>query len=146
MSTKVYAKPGENVLQLRGTGTSDYYGLTVDNIRLVKDGDQRNLIINSGFENPKIKDKWVGYAGGVEGWICTYMEIGNGPIYNKRWNSQVCELDAASNSIVTQIVNINQDQWCRCLEGVPPIGAPIISLPPVIPNIPNLTVPPIRNF
>ena len=30
------------------------------------------------------------------------MEIGVGTFYNKRWPSQVCELDAAGNSIITQ--------------------------------------------
>ncbi len=37
-SVNVYAKEGDNFLQLRGAGISDAYGLTVDNIRLVKEG------------------------------------------------------------------------------------------------------------
>ncbi len=37
------------------------------------------------------------------------MEVGKGVLYNKGWNSQVCDLDAASNSIVSQFVTLDSD-------------------------------------
>ena len=62
------------------------------------------------------------------------MEIGVGTFYNKRWTSQVCELDAAGNSIVSQFI------WIGDRPSNP--TAPIIPLPPNIPNIPNIQAPP----
>ena len=35
------------------------------------------------------------------------MEIGYGPIYNKEWTTQVCELDSDKNYEMTQQVNID---------------------------------------
>jgi hypothetical protein len=37
-SVRVYANEGPNILELRGTGKSDGFGLTVDNVKLVKEG------------------------------------------------------------------------------------------------------------
>ncbi len=98
----VYANEGENTLQLRGAGISDNFGLTVDNIKLVKEGTTQNLVVNGGFENPKIDKDWKGFHEGIQGWSATYMEIGVGTFFNPRWPSQVCELDGAGNSIITQ--------------------------------------------
>ena len=65
-STKVYAKPGENVLQLRGAGVSDWYGVTVSNVRLVKDSENRNLIVNGDFSKPKLApNTFLGIMGGI---------------------------------------------------------------------------------
>lgn len=60
-SVNVYANDGENILQLRGAGISDSFGMTVDNIKLVKEGTIRNLVVNGGFENPKIENDWKGF-------------------------------------------------------------------------------------
>ena len=98
----MYANEGENVLQLRGAGVSDGFGLTVDNVKLVKEGTTQNLVVNGGFERPKIDKDWRGFHEGIEGWSATYMEIGVGSYFNLRWPSQVCELDGAGNSIITQ--------------------------------------------
>ena len=97
----VYANEGENILQLRGAGISDNAGLTVDNVKLVKEGTTQNLVVNGGFERPKIEKDFGGFQG-IEGWSSTYMEIGVGSYFNLRWPSQVCELDGVGNSIITQ--------------------------------------------
>jgi len=40
------------VLQIRGKGVADGYGLTIDDVSLSKDGTDKNLVVNSGFELP----------------------------------------------------------------------------------------------
>ncbi len=81
-SVKVYAKEGQNILQLRGKGISDSNGVTVDNIRLVKDGSIQNLILNGGFEDPKVETNLKVFRGGVPGWSSDIMELGPGITYN----------------------------------------------------------------
>ena len=93
---------------MRGAGTSDAAGLGVDNIRLVKDGSTQNLVVNGDFENPKVPKDWQGFNGGIQGWACDYMEIGVGTFFNKRWPSQVCELDVYHNTIITQKISLNE--------------------------------------
>ena len=106
-STKVYAKPGENVLQLRGAGVSDTHGVTASNVRLVKDSENRNLIVNGDFSKPKLAlNTWQGFNGGIEGWTSVYMEIGTGTLWNPKWPGQVIELDTNRNAFITQIVKI----------------------------------------
>jgi hypothetical protein len=74
------------------------------------------------------------------------MEVGKGDTYSKRWNSQVCELDASSNSIITQLVTIDSDnQCCDCMRNPYTPGAPIIPLPAFIPQIPNVPLPPFKS-
>lgn len=74
------------------------------------------------------------------------MEVGNGVIYNRKWNSQICDLDAASNSIVSQFVNIESDNHCgRCMKKPFIPGAPRNPLPAFIPKIPNLTNSPFKS-
>ena len=141
-STKVYARQGENVLQLRGAGVSDCHGVTVTNVRLVKDSEGRNLIVNGDFANPKVAlNTWQGFVGGIEGWISVYMEIGTANLFNPKWNSngQVCELDTNQNAVITQLVNIDDSN----IPFSP--GAPFIPLPSQIPNIPHVHSP-ARNF
>lgn len=36
------------------------------------------------------------------------MEIGVGSFFNSRWPSQVCELDGAGNSIITQKIYVRE--------------------------------------
>ena len=78
------------MLELRVKGKSDTARVTVDNIRLVKDGTCENLIVNGGFENPKVNKGWNGINGGISGWTCEQMKIGVGKIFNPRWTTQVC--------------------------------------------------------
>jgi hypothetical protein len=77
------------VLEIKGRGKADSYGLTIDNVKLIKDGTTRNLVVNGGFENPDQNGKWNIYDK-VEGWTGKQFEIGEGKLYNCRWNSQVC--------------------------------------------------------
>ena len=36
------------------------------------------------------------------------MEIGAGTFVNRRWPTQVCELDALENSVITQVIMIRE--------------------------------------
>jgi hypothetical protein len=140
-STKVYAKSGDNVLQFRGAGISDVHGVTVSNVRLTKDSEGRNLIVNGDFKNPKLPaNTWKGFHGGIEGWISVYLEVGTAALFNPSWAGradQVIELDTNQNAIISQIVSVNDSCSSRP-------GAPIIPLPHYIPNIPFVQ-PPFRN-
>ena len=54
-----------------------------------------DIIVNGGFEKPNLKDKekkWK-IQDKIPGWKGKDIEVGWGKIYNKNWNSQVCELD-----------------------------------------------------
>jgi hypothetical protein len=86
----------KNVLSLKGTGTSDGYGLTVDNFNLHKLGSTQNYIVNGDFELPNLNHGWQNLKNPT-GWTGDVIEIGYGPIYNSEWTTQVCELDAESN-------------------------------------------------
>jgi hypothetical protein len=45
------------------------------------------------------------------GWISSaQMEIGYGPIYNKGWKTQVCELDSNQNYEIKQGISLNLDE------------------------------------
>jgi hypothetical protein len=56
----VIAKVGHNSLQFAASGTSDSYGLTIDNIKLIRNGDksQNNIVINGEFEHPNVNGHW----------------------------------------------------------------------------------------
>ena len=45
----VYVDVGENSLKFQGSGCSDSYGLTIDNVRLVRQGTNVNIVVNGGF-------------------------------------------------------------------------------------------------
>jgi hypothetical protein len=100
-SIYVNAKIGENNIKFEGTGVSDSYGLTIDNVRLVKYGTNINIVTNGDFEIPCQSGKWSIYDN-ILGWAGHSIEVGAGSIYNHRWNSQVVELDGNSNSAMTQ--------------------------------------------
>ena len=40
---------GTNTLSIQGAGTSDSYGLGIDNVQLVRVGTNNNIVINGGF-------------------------------------------------------------------------------------------------
>lgn len=87
------------MLEIRGKGIVDGVGLTIDDAKLVKIGTDKNLVINGGFENPPQYGYWNIYDG-IEEWKGSHIEIGNGKLYNRRWNSQVCELDSDYVNVV----------------------------------------------
>ena len=40
---------GPNSLKFQGAGISDGYGLTIDKVKLIRDGDTTNIVINGDF-------------------------------------------------------------------------------------------------
>ncbi len=60
-TAEVKAKAGENIINIAGTGNSDGYGMTIDNVRLIKatKNGEVNLIKNGGFEEGhKVGNGW----------------------------------------------------------------------------------------
>ncbi|MCB0368719.1 MAG: hypothetical protein KDD45_04545 [Bdellovibrionales bacterium] len=49
VSIEVLVIAGDNSLQIEGTGLSNSYGLTVDNVKLVREGTLTNIVVNGGF-------------------------------------------------------------------------------------------------
>lgn len=58
VSIVVFSQVGKNSLQFSGTGVSDSYGLTVDNVKLVRDGTLANIVVNGQFEDPDVDAGW----------------------------------------------------------------------------------------
>ena len=98
------AQWGSNSLSFEGSGNSDSYGVTIDKVTLKKDGVGANLVINGDFQHPNTNGSWS-YFNGIQGWTGSNIEVGQGTIYNSRWNSQVAELDSNANSRMTQTFN-----------------------------------------
>lgn len=105
-TVQVQAKAGENRLQIEGAGVSDSYGLTVDNVKLIRVGTTQNIVVNGGFEQPNVGHSW-GIFNNVPGWSGIAVEVGWGSIYNSAWSSQVVELDGHANYQITQTFNFN---------------------------------------
>ena len=97
----VTVRVGENSLKFVGHGWSDCFGLTIDNVKLVRSGTTENICINPGFEYPNVDGKWNVFND-IPGWWGHGFEIGSGKIYNHRWNSQICELDGHRNGFLSQ--------------------------------------------
>lgn len=95
------ASAGRNSLQIEGAGVSDSFGLTVDNVQLVRFGTADNIVVNGGFEQPNQYGSW-GIFNDISGWRGSAIEVGQGSIYNGRWSSQVVELDGNANFQITQ--------------------------------------------
>ena len=105
------AKPGVQKLAFRGAGKSDGLGITIDNVKLVRDNE--NFVWNGGFEKPNVGRGWKKFKR-IPGWTGTGIEIGNGTIYNSQWKSQVCELDGAGNYAISQSWNF--DANCQIVD------------------------------
>jgi len=45
----VTVSEGQNSLQIEGAGTSDSYGLAIDNVKLVRVGAAQNIVVNGDF-------------------------------------------------------------------------------------------------
>ena len=100
-SVDVFVKGGENKLQIEGAGKSNSFGITIDNVRLVRYNTATNIVVNGGFEAPDVGYSW-GIFNNIEGWEGVGIEVGWGKIYNGNWNSQVLELDGHINYQITQ--------------------------------------------
>jgi hypothetical protein len=66
-SVEVMSKPGPNMLQFEGSENSNGYGLTIDNVKLIKKGTNKDFVINGGFENPNLNGGWKQMTK-IEGW------------------------------------------------------------------------------
>jgi hypothetical protein len=64
---QVTAKHGKNVLEIRGEGTSDSFGLTIDNVRLVRKGTSQDIVVNGDFEEPCVGGGWK-FFDNIPGW------------------------------------------------------------------------------
>lgn len=104
----VYVDAGDNKLQIEGAGLSDSYGLTIDNVKLVRDGTTTNIVVNGGFQSPNVGSSW-GVFNNIPGWEGVGIEIGWGNIYNSQWSSQVVELDGHKNFQITQRWTFDSD-------------------------------------
>ena len=89
---EVEAVIGTNSLKFEGEGKEDSYGLTIDNVKVIKVTNNKDVAVNGDFEKPDINKKWKVFDS-IPGWKGKGIEIGWGKIYNKKWNSQVVELD-----------------------------------------------------
>lgn len=105
-SYAVKLRKGENRLQFDGSGLSDAYGLTIDNVKLTSATRPSNLISNGDFSVPKLNaGEYVMIAGGISGWSATTGEVGDCQLYNANWPIGQClELDSDSNQRYTQVV------------------------------------------
>ena len=87
---------GENTLRFEGAGESDGFGLTIDNVRLVKTGTTKNIVVNGDFQKPNVGRSWK-IVDEIPGWKGKGIEVGSGRIYNSGWKTQVIELDGKKN-------------------------------------------------
>jgi hypothetical protein len=97
---------GENILRFEGDGKEDSYGLTIDNVKLIKDGTEDNIVVNGGFEQPNLDGKWKVFDE-IPGWKGKGIEVGRGTIYNAAWTSQVAELDGHDLGYFAQTWNFD---------------------------------------
>lgn len=62
-----------NILSVMGTGASDSYGLTIDNVRLIKLGQGHpNVVVNGDFESSGLTRDWT-IASQAKGWYTKAM-------------------------------------------------------------------------
>ena len=105
----VFVNSGKNELKFQGSGCADGYGLTIDNVRLVRYVTKVNIVVNGGFEKPCVGKGWKIFND-IPGWWGKGFEIGSAHLYNCRWGkTQVCELDGRTNGHLAQSWNFNKD-------------------------------------
>ena len=105
----VYVDAGENSLKFQGAGCSDGYGLTIDNVRLVRYGTKVNIVVNGGFQKPSVGKGWKLFND-IPGWWGKGFEVGSSHLYNCRWGkTQVVELDGSKNAYLTQKWKFNSN-------------------------------------
>lgn len=109
-SIQLIAHAGENRLQFEGAGISDSYGLTIDNVKLIRFGTATDIVVNGGFEQPSVGFSW-GIFPSIPGWSDTAIEVGWGQIYNAGWNSHVVELDSNGNFQITQSFSFDSNYF-----------------------------------
>lgn len=97
----VAAKAGDNKLEFRGTTCKVWKGLTIDNVKLIRQGPDTDIVINGGFEEPNVEESFKIFDG-IKGWQGKGIEVGNGKAYNEKWESQVVGLDGFNNTMSQQ--------------------------------------------
>ena len=99
---QVNVKDGVNMLKFAGAGCSDSYGLTIDNVKLIRFHTHNNIVVNGDFERPKLGWRKWRVFNDIPGWWGNGFEVGCGGLYNCGWKSQVVELDGHKNGHLTQ--------------------------------------------
>lgn len=81
---------GQNTLYIKAAGGIEAYGLTIDNVKLVRKGSTDNIIDNGDFEAP-----------GSGGWKSI---IHDAPLFNHMWaKTKVGKLDPNRNLTLTKV-------------------------------------------
>ena len=105
----VHVNSGMNSLKFQGTGVSNGYGLTIDNVKLTRYGTKTNIVVNGGFEKPSVGKGWKIFND-IPGWWGNGFEVGSSHLYNCRWGkTKVIELDGHKNAHLTQKWNFNSN-------------------------------------
>lgn len=85
---------GQNTLLIKAAGGIEAYGLTIDNVKLVRKGSTDNIIDNGDFEAP-----------GANGWNSI---IHDAPLFNHMWSkTKVGKLDPNRNLSLTKVFNFD---------------------------------------
>lgn len=108
-SFAVVLEQGDNVLQFDGTGISDSFGVTINDVKLTAPYTSATLIANGGFEVPALAvgTYIISNNGSFAGWNAAQFEIGTCKLYNSAWGSGQCaELDGDFNTRYTQVIYI----------------------------------------
>lgn len=108
----VQLRAGHNYLSFDASGSSNSFGLSIDNVKLSsKYNHYYNLIKNGGFEHPDLGGQNFKYfPGGIPAWKALNLEIGKCSVYNPYWpaNSGQClEVDSDANQRVTQVITVS---------------------------------------
>lgn len=54
----VFVDVGENIIKFEGAGKADGRGMILDNVKLTRLGDKKNIVRNGDFEKPDVQGKW----------------------------------------------------------------------------------------
>ena len=120
----VTALVGRNTLQFSGAGTSDSFGLLIDDARLIR--GSVDIVVNGDFQLPNVPS-W-GLFTDISGWRGYEIEIGKGnAVYGLLGSTtnQVCELDGNRNYQITQtflfdsLFNFVKDEVAACPDPFP---------------------------
>jgi hypothetical protein len=66
----VIPRLGQNTLRIVGTGPSDGFGATIDNVVVNKYGSSQNVVVNPGFEMTR-----AGWFKRVPGWVAFPLSL-----------------------------------------------------------------------
>ena len=129
---------GWNVLQFKGTGASDHYGMILDKVSLSASYDPDNRIVNGDFEEPRVTRgrEWIGINRGFKGWTVGRAELGYCWHYNTHWrklgnHNQCIELDSNRNQVYTQRIYISPEEYRKLqIQTMHVTPVPLPPLPP----------------